>query len=294
MAKKYAGVYPPLIERLLTEEGHKKDPDKAVKTKLHQIYGAYIQANAYKKSAAILKSLVEYDFPGGHPTGNPNNLMAEMERAHYGRLATVNTLLALHASTNERLPYYFDFYDFILRQTGQVASIMDIGCGYNPFSLPYIEAVWAHITKAHCSKSDPPDPRIDLEAYYAYDIDTRVADLINRFFYEMDLPQYAKCADLVEYIPPEQADIALMLKLLPVLEAQSPGSGFRLARELNARYLVITYPLKSLGGREKGMEQHYSAIFEKALADGELGKFTPVSQQQIGPEMLYLLETANI
>ena len=91
------------------------------------------------------------------------------------------------------------------------------------------------------------------------------------------------------HTPPEQADIAFMLKLLPVLEAQSTGSGFRLARDLNVRHLVITYPLKSLGGREKGMARHYSVAFETALAEGQLGKFSLVCQRQIGPEMLYFL-----
>ena len=282
MTKKYAAVYPPLVERLLTEEGHRKGhrkgPDriKAVKTKLHQLYGAYTQDNAHKKAAAIIRKLEEQG--------------TDLEQSDGA--ATAKSLLALHASTKERLPFYAEFYDFILQHTGPVESVLDIGCGYNPFSIPLIQA--ASASNSQCiAAGQPTGPAVaKLQAYYAYDIDTRVADLLNRFFAYMQLPQLARCADLAVHIPTEPADIALMCKLLPVLEAQSPGRGFRLARELNVRHLAITYPLKSLGGREKGMARHYSAAFEKALAEGELGKFAPVAQQQIGPEMLYLLEAA--
>jgi len=248
LSKKYASVFPPLISRLIEEEIHKKAPDsiKAAKTKLHQIYGAYTQDNAHKKAARLLDGLAD-------------------------PITTAKAILSLHASTKERLPYYADFYDFILGHVGRAESILDIGCGYNPFSIPLIPA----LTK--------------LQAYHAYDIDTWVADLLNRFFACLGLPTAAKCADLAVDIPQETADIALMCKLLPVLESQSPGSGYRLARGLNVRYLLITYPLKSLGGREKGMAKHYSAAFSQALQDGELGKFSLVDERQVGNEMLYIL-----
>jgi len=257
MSKKYDRVHPPLIERLLAEEGHKKGPDsvKAVKTKLHQIYGAYTQDNAHKKAAKLLDEMQSIE--GIDSTQHP-----------YTEIA--NKLLSLHASTKERLPCYSEFYDFILEHTGQIESILDIGCGYNPFSIPLI-------------------PDANLKAYYAYDIDTKTAELINRFFIILGLPPLATCADLAITIPQDTADIAFMCKLLPVLEAQSPGSGFRLARGLNVRHLLITYPLKSLGGREKGMARHYTIAFERALVEGELGQFGLVSKKQVGQEMLYLL-----
>ena len=276
MTKKYAAVYKPLIERLQaeTEQKYKKKPDsaKAAKAKLHQLYGAYTQDNAHKKADAIISTLEE-----------------TRQNIDYNSIAA---LLPLHASTKERLPHYAKFYEFILFHTGPVESVLDIGCGYNPFSIPYMQAVCA----GHFQENQPATeicknapPAVNLKAYHAYDIDTRVANLINRFFACLRLPPLAKCADLAVHIPQDEADIALMCKLIPVLEAQAPGSGFKLARELNTRHLLITYPLKSLGGREKGMAKHYAATFENALADGQLGKFSLVAQAQIGDEMLYLL-----
>jgi len=250
ISKKYATVHPPLVTRFMEEEEHKNPQSsiKAVKTKLHQAYGAYTQDNAHKKAKRLLDELAI----------NPGNLPT-----------TTKALLSLHASTKERLPHYTEFYDQILKHTGPVESILDIGCGYNPFSIPLIP------TK--------------IKAYHAYDIDTKTAELINHFLTHLNLPPQAKCTDLATQIPKETADLALMCKLLPVLEAQAQGSGYHLIRALDVRHLLLTYPLKSLSGREKGMTQHYTEAFSKAQAEGKLGNYHPIHQQQVGQEMLYFL-----
>ncbi|MCL2378473.1 MAG: hypothetical protein FWC77_05020 [Defluviitaleaceae bacterium] len=287
MTKKYAAVYKPLVERLQaeTEKEQKKKPDniKAVKTKLHQLYGAYTQDNAHKKAAAIISALEERRKQDNPSTSERANVCPQ-----YVNEAAVS-LLPLHASTKERLPHYAGFYEFILSHTGPVESILDIGCGYNPFSIPLMAGAWAGRFD-----NEGQSPAAKLKTYHAYDIDTRVADLINRFLVCLSLPPLANCADLAVHVPPHRADIALMCKLIPVLEAQAPGSGFKLARELSARHLLITYPLKSLGGREKGMAKHYAAAFEKALNDGELGEYSCVGQKCIGNEMLYLLSRKKV
>ena len=294
MTKKYAAVHQPLIERLQaeSEKAHKKAPDvlKAVKTKLHQLYGAYTQDNAHKKAAAIIHAMEESQH---HTPSLRGEAEAIQDRQETTAPIDVTALLSLHASTKERLPHYTAFYEFILSCTGPLESIIDIGCGYNPFSIPHMQAVYTTHFKGNSiqdtSIHDNSTQALNLKAYHAYDIDTRVAELLNRFFTCLNLPPLAKCEDLAVHTPPHQADIALMCKLLPVLEAQAAGSGYKLIRGLNTRYLLITYPLKSLGGREKGMSQHYAATFEKAMAEGEFGKYSLCRQAIVGAEMIYLL-----
>jgi 16S rRNA (guanine(1405)-N(7))-methyltransferase len=49
----------------------------------------------------------------------------------------------------------------------------------------------------------------------------------------------------------------------------------RLLDGLNARYLAVSFPAKSLGGRGKGMVENYSARFDELIAGrgwGVLGK----------------------
>ncbi|MCL2498742.1 MAG: hypothetical protein FWE90_00220 [Defluviitaleaceae bacterium] len=259
--KKYIYLYPPLVERILAEEATRKDPDKAVKTRLHQLYGAYVQPSAYKKAVAVL---------------NINNKALSVPEA--------GGILRLHASTRERLPHYPDFYRFIFEHVPPPESIVDLGCGFNPFSLPFLFEA-------------SPDIQAKLQTYYAYDICTQQAELLNRFFTVYGLPPAAECRDLATPEPfdsePPKADLVFMLKLLPVLEAQSPDSGFRLACCLHARHLVITYPLKSLGGKEKGMARHYRHTFETAFNAGKLSPFIPVTERQIGTEWVYILTNVN-
>ncbi|MCL2217969.1 MAG: hypothetical protein FWB91_13260 [Defluviitaleaceae bacterium] len=258
MTAKYSMLYPPLVERILAEEASAKDPLKAAKTRLHQLYGAYVQGNTHKKAAALLKA---------------TNDLSEITEE------TIKAILRLHDSTKERLADLGDFYEFIAahvcqKASGRVETIMDLGCGFNPFSVPLM----------------PGPLRKSLQSYHAYDIDMRTKDILNRFFSALGLPPGADCADLALATPPEKADVAFLLKLLPVLEAQSPGRGFQLAREINTCFLVITYPLKSLSGREKGMGRNYSAAFERAAADGTMGQI--IAQKRFGNELVYILRKA--
>jgi len=261
---KYNMLHSPLVERIYAEEARKgsKDAAKATKTRLHQMFGAYVQGNAHKKAAVLLQ---------GIETGGDVQVAS---------LA----IMALHASTKERLPYLEKFLAFIRDHVDMVETILDLGCGFNPFSVPF----WQENFPA-CESTG----KAGIKAYLAYDIDTRTSDLLNRFFNYLNLPQVAACADLAVESPSAKADLALMCKLVPVLEAQLPGRGFELARQTDAKFMVITYPLKSLGGREKGMGKNYAAQFENAYAGGLLGEYELVASEEIGNELVYLLSTGG-
>ena len=60
-----------------------------------------------------------------------------------------------------------------------------------------------------------------------------------------------------------------MLKMLPTL-LQQDGDGIRhRLRGLPARRLIVSFPVRSLGGRDKGMLEHYSDVFDGLLGDME-------------------------
>jgi 16S rRNA (guanine(1405)-N(7))-methyltransferase len=59
----------------------------------------------------------------------------------------------------------------------------------------------------------------------------------------------------------------MMLKTLPVLAQIERTAVCRLLDSLQTSYLLVTFPVHSLGGRQKGMAQNYEAQFQ-AWAEG--------------------------
>ena len=270
--KKYSNIYEALVERIRFEERNAKNPDKAAKTRLHQMYGAYVQPNINKKAMALIEKIIcsartrldLRDISDSNAACRTSPPPADMN---------IIRLLKLHASTNERLPYYSDFYDFIFSQTGMTDKVLDLGCGFNPFSLPFF----------------PKQP----SEYHAIDIDIHTKDLLNAFFAFKRLPEYATCEDLVSVTPTVKVDLALMLKLIPVLEANKPGRAYNLANELNTAWLVVTFPTKSLGGKIKGMATNYRAGFCCALKNKSLSNFSLVAENSIQNELVFVLKHKN-
>ncbi|MEZ0266419.1 MAG: 16S rRNA methyltransferase, partial [Phycisphaerae bacterium] len=58
-----------------------------------------------------------------------------------------------------------------------------------------------------------------------------------------------------------EVDVALVLKTLPCLRHQIADVGPVLDR-IRARWLVVSFPARSLGNREKGMVEQYRAMFD--------------------------------
>ena len=59
-----------------------------------------------------------------------------------------------------------------------------------------------------------------------------------------------------------------MMKLLPVLEQQKKGAAMALLTNVPAGKMCVAFPMKTLGGRKVGMEQHYTEWFEGNLPEG--------------------------
>jgi len=99
---------------------------------------------------------------------------------------------------------------------------------------------------------------------------------------EADAPaQLAIQQDVAGQPPTKKADIAFILKTLPVLEMVDKTAVTRLLDNIQADYLLISFPTRSLGGRGKGMVQNYERLFagwaagrgwhsQRYLFDGEL------------------------
>lgn len=179
-------------------------------------------------------------------------------------------VMRLHRSTAERLPILDEFYTTIFAELEPVQSILDIASGLNPLALPWMDL--------------PNDV-----AYTAVDIYADMIDFLNQFFAKIGVNGNALVQDVV-FAPPEQpVDCAFILKTLPVLEQLDKLAVLRLFDKLNARQLVISFPLQSLGGRKKGMEAHYAAQFAAQFERWENGRSWHVKPLHFSTELVYIV-----
>ena len=223
-SRKYRTICPATIRRIarreLANHGSVKVAIKETRRKLHQVYAAFEQPLDYNAA---------YD-----------QLAAARSDAEFR--AACRDLLGRHSSTRERVPILDEFYPPIWAITGRPASLLDLGCGLNPLTIPWMDL--------------PPGAR-----YHAYDIDGARVDLLNRYLPLAGFPPLARCQDILCQPPDAPADVALLLKTSPCLDRQEPEGTRRVLASLRTRFVVVSFAVKSLSGREKGMMTHYQQQF---------------------------------
>lgn len=249
-SRKYQGVHPAVVEGICREESarHKKPADalKAVKRRLHIMHAAYAE-DGIRQAEGILSGAL-----GGDPMKDRQLSLR---------------LLPLHRSTRERLPSMEPFYAFIAQEMGQARSVLDVGCGFHPFALPWM----AFPTGT---------------SYVAMDINDQNAALLNRYFAACSgMEGSAQSGDATKALPEGQFDFAFLLKLLPVLEQQGKGSAKALLEALPAQTALVSFPSRSLSGKDRGMRGHYAQFLEDILPDA----LKVERQAEIGNELLYVL-----
>lgn len=204
-----------------------KEIEKLTKNKLHQVYGAYFDQSRTKKIKKILADL---------PSPTDENALKSACRE----------ILQFHASSRERLPILTEFYQAIFQHIGQPQIILDLACGLNPLTLPWMLEYG------------------DFQ-YHAADIDHGSVALFNQFFEQGGFNAKAFTNDLLFGVPKIEADVIFLFKTLPCLEQQEKGISQKLLQELADQTVVLSFPAKSLGGKDKGMYEHYRAFLEDLM-----------------------------
>jgi len=247
---KYQHVSPELVRRVgareLAVRRSFKEAVKATKNKLHQVGGAYFAAKIdYARALADLRTAVGDD-------------------ASF-RVAC-HTIMGLHASTRERLPILEEFYTTILADLPPISSVMDVACGLNGLAWPWMP--FARETR-----------------YIGYDIYADMIGFVGEFMALVGVQGETAVRDVITHPPDQQVDLVLLLKLLPVLAQVEETAVPRLLDTLQARYLLISFPAASLGGRKKGMVANYEAQFQTWAAGRNWG----VQRFEFATELAFLV-----
>jgi 16S rRNA (guanine(1405)-N(7))-methyltransferase len=249
---KYRQVCPEVVRNIAARELDKgrrwKEAVKATKTKLHQVGGAYLGSRlAYSRWLENLRAAAS--------AGDVEGLRRACKE-----------VMGKHSSTAERLEIVDHFYGRTLGGLPSIRCVLDVACGLNPLAIP-----WMPLGKD--------------TAYYAFDIYEDMVAFLNEFFGIVKVKGGAFAQDIVQAAPKRKADLALILKSLPCIEQLERGASQRLLDMLNVQYLLVSYPVRSLGGREKGMSENYEQSFWELVE----GRSWSVERFEFSSELAFLV-----
>jgi 16S rRNA (guanine(1405)-N(7))-methyltransferase len=228
-SKKYRklGLTPATVLDLLNTElplhHNTKDALKEVRRKLHNIVAPYLGDPDYLDALEKLEEAFLKDRP-------------EEVRA------VCSLILAAHASTHERLAILDSFYPRLFAVTGKPAVILDLACGLNPFSFP-----WMGLP--------------ETLQYHVYDINQSRIDFINRYFTLQGLQPLAALEDILVNPPQIQADVAFFFKEAHRFEQRQRGCNLRFWQALRVHYLLVSLPTRSLNGKHSLLEGHRNMVY---------------------------------
>jgi len=197
----------------------------------------------YKRFIKDVKKTIYYQLRQYHNSANEGTLKQQLADVKVNSDVTerfdkiLMDLLASHVSSKERLPYYEAFYRQLFYHIDSPQTIIDIGCGMHPLSYPFKK-------------------NVSLKTYLAIDKDSSVIDILHLFAPHI-LPIQLKpvCIaiqdiDWSDYLDQGMPfDLAIMLKLIPVLHRQNKSSIKQLS-QIPAKKILLTGNIESMTRHE--------------------------------------------
>ncbi|MFA5857334.1 MAG: hypothetical protein WC867_08280 [Candidatus Pacearchaeota archaeon] len=226
-----------------------KSSIKEIRSRLHRLYSSY---QTTKK--------------------NKRNLYLDRLKVESGNLEIINEILSTSISAKERIKKYNQVYKNIFQITDKPEVIVDIGCGLNPVSYPYMG-----LKKLN---------------YYAYDIDEGDMDFLNKYFDIMKhhgLVGNAKLLDARKNISEEiiEADIIFLWKLLDLINSKNKKPSEDLIKSLSkkTKYLVVSFSTKTLSGKTMNLPRRtgFEMMLKRNLFDYKILKIPNEIFYIIGP-----------
>jgi len=134
-------------------------------------------------------------------------------------------ILPLNKSTQDRLPYYLQFFKKIFAITGKPNSIIDLACGLNPLAFPFMG--------------------LEKINYLAMDISPDSVRVVNQYFKKNRIKGKAKIIDLRKAIDLRKniflvkADICFLFEFIDLVGLAVDKKMFE---SINCPWIVVTFP----------------------------------------------------
>jgi 16S rRNA (guanine(1405)-N(7))-methyltransferase len=228
-SRKYRGLdIPPetvedILEKELVRHRSSKDAVKETRKKLHNIVAPYLGDPDFQSAGLVLERAFK----------NGDGEQARLE---------CMKILASHASTNERIPILDVFYRRLFEVTGKPDAILDLACGLNPFSFPWMGL--------------PASVK-----YYAYDLNRPRLDFIHQYFKLQGLAPLGSNADILIHPPAVEAPVGFFFKEAHRFEQRQHGCNLPFWQSLRVRYLLVSLPTNSLSGKHNLVERQRNLVY---------------------------------
>ncbi|MBN1645179.1 hypothetical protein JW851_04055 [Candidatus Woesearchaeota archaeon] len=157
----------------------------------------------------------------------------------------INKLFLTHQPTKERISIYPFIYQKIFKTTGKPKAILDLGCGMNPVSYPYMKV------KA---------------TYYASELNKNDCEFLENYFKIMKIKGRAFALDLknpnlLKKIP--FVDICFLFKVLDTIEKKGHKLAEEIIKTVKSKWRIVSFATHKLGG--KPMKHSYRGWLERML-----------------------------
>ncbi len=201
----------PKIQKKLEDKKYNKKSEeykialKEVRRKLREIYGVFVKDKKRRDKLLL-------------------NINKENQKE------TIQEILKLHTSTEERLRHYDEVYEQIFAITGKVDRIIDLACGLNPVSYFKLGI---------------------KPSYFASDMSKEDMNFLEAFFRKTSVNGTAEKIDLVsevEKVNDLKGDVCFLFKALDSLETRKRNISRQIIESVNCKWIVVSFPKTSLGG----------------------------------------------
>ncbi len=208
--KEFRGLSDAFVSRVLVLHSKKYDVTKEKDKK-----------KLVKETRATLRHLYSSFRLGGYQ--RKEKYLAKMET--WGDKEIAEKILRVHLSTRERLPYLDKLYAKI-RKHVPFKTVLDLGCGLNVFTLPWMGYVH----------------------YYGVDVNKEDVQFCNSYLERFHLGGAVRWGDVMGFEKFVHTEVTFLFKMLEALETLERGSTKKLLSRITSPYIVASFATRSLSG----------------------------------------------
>ena len=129
---------------------------------------------------------------------------------------------------------------------------------------------------------------MDLKQEVLENANKEEIDFLNEIIRTMHLKNYTNIyfSNVFDINYKKNYDVVFLFKALPVLEQQEKGISKKILNNLKFNYAVVTFPVKSINGQEKGMKRYYEKSFLDLIKD----KFSIITEIHYTNELVFIIK----